>query len=200
MALKDALQTLSDRVTDAMGEMSPRDRKLLTGLLVVGVVALIGGSGWWVNGRLNDMQARLDDRSETLRLIGVMADDEKLNAEKAGQIEAELKRHSGTDLSTYMEQTAEKVGVRDRLDSVKEKQAIVDGNLEEKLYAVALSKLTVTEMSKLVKELESNGYPLKVRSLKLKTRNSGDEKLIDMNLDISAWRVVDDAAATKSEG
>jgi hypothetical protein len=28
----------------------------------------------------------------------------------------------------------------------------------------------------------------------------GDEKLIDMNLDISAWRVVDDAAATKSEG
>jgi hypothetical protein len=92
------------------------------------------------------------------------------------------------------------VGVRDRLDSVKEKQAIVDGNLEEKLYAVALSKLTVTEMSKLVKELESNGYPLKVRSLKLKTRNSGDEKLIDMNLDISAWRVVDDAAATKSEG
>jgi|GEM_PF-2621958 hypothetical protein len=200
MALKDALQTLSDRVTDAMGEMSPRDRKLLTGLLVVGVVALIGGSGWWVNGRLHDMQARLDDRSETLRLIGVMADDEKLNAEKAGQIEAELKRHSGTDLSTYMEQTAEKVGVRDRLDSVKEKQAIVDGNLEEKLYAVALSKLTVTEMSKLVKELESNGYPLKVRSLKLKTRNSGDEKLIDMNLDISAWRVVDDAAATKSEG
>jgi hypothetical protein len=200
MALKDALQTLSDRVTDAMGEMSPRDRKLLTGLLVVGVVALIGGSGWWVNGRLNDMQARLDDRSETLRLIDVMADDEKLNAEKAGQIEAELKRHSGTDLSTYMEQTAEKVGVRDRLDSVKEKQAIVDGNLEEKLYAVALSKLTVTEMSKLVKELESNGYPLKVRSLKLKTRNSGDEKLIDMNLDISAWRVVDDAAATKSEG
>jgi hypothetical protein len=166
----------------------------------VGVVALIGGSGWWVNGRLHDMQARLDDRSETLRLIGVMADDEKLNAEKAGQIEAELKRHSGTDLSTYMEQTAEKVGVRDRLDSVKEKQAIVDGNLEEKLYAVALSKLTVTEMSKLVKELESNGYPLKVRSLKLKTRNSGDEKLIDMNLDISAWRVVDDAAATKSEG
>jgi hypothetical protein len=200
MALKDALQTLSDRVTDAMGEMSPRDRKLLTGLLVVGVVALIGGSGWWVNGRLNDMQARLDDRSETLRLIDVMADDEKLNAEKAGQIEAELKRHSGTDLSTYMEQTAEKVGVRDRLDSVKEKQAIVDGNLEEKLYAVALSKLTVTEMSKLVKELESNGYPLKVRSLKLKTRNSGDEKLIDMNLDISAWRVVDDAAATTSEG
>jgi len=200
MALKDALQTLSDRVTDAMGEMSPRDRKLLTGLLVVGVVALIGGSGWWVNGRLNDMQTRLDDRSETLRLIGVMAEDEKLNAEKAGQIEAELKRHSGTDLSTYMEQTAEKVGVRDRLDSVKEKQAIVDGNLEEKLYAVALSKLTVTEMSKLVKELESNGYPLKVRSLKLKTRNSGDEKLIDMNLDISAWRVVDDAAATKSEG
>jgi hypothetical protein len=200
MALKDALQTLSDRVTDAMGEMSPRDRKLLTGLLVVGVVALIGGSGWWVNGRLHDMQARLDDRSETLRLIDVMADDEKLNAEKAGQIEAELKRHSGTDLSTYMEQTAEKVGVRDRLDSVKEKQAIVDGNLEEKLYAVALSKLTVTEMSKLVKELESNGYPLKVRSLKLKTRNSGDEKLIDMNLDISAWRVVDDAAATKSEG
>jgi hypothetical protein len=146
------------------------------------------------------MQSRLDDRSETLRLIGVMADDEKLNAEKAGQIEAELKRHSGTDLSSYLEQTAEKVGVRDRLDSVKEKQAIVDGNLEEKLYAVALSKLTVTEMSKLVKELESNGYPLKVRSLKLKTRNSGDEKLIDMNLDISAWRVVDDAAATKSEG
>jgi len=43
-----------------------------------------------VNGRLNDMQARLDDRSETLRLIGVMADDEKLNAEKAGQIEAAL--------------------------------------------------------------------------------------------------------------
>ena len=200
MALQDTLQQLSDRVTDALGEMSPRDRKLLTGLMAAAFLGVIGGSGWWMKTHIGTMQSRLDDRKETLRLIEVMGDDEKAASERAGQIEAELKRHAGTDLSTYMEQTADKVGVRDRLDSVKEKQATVDGNLEEKMYAVSLSKLSVNEMARLLKEVESNGYPLKVRSLKLKTRNSGEEKLVDMNMEISAWRVVEAPAAAKAEG
>lgn len=200
MALQDMLQQLSDRVTDALGEMSPRDRKLLTGLMAAAFLGVIGGSGWWMKNHIGAMQSRLDDRKETLRLIEVMGDDEKAAAERAGQIEAELKRHAGTDLSTYMEQTADKVGVRDRLDSVKEKQSTVDGNLEEKMYAVSLSKLSVNEMARLLKEVESNGYPLKVRSLKLKTRNAGEEKLVDMNMEISAWRVVDAPAAAKAEG
>ena len=198
-SFKETLEAFEGRIQDALADMSPRDRMLAAGLVVAATVGLLGGGGWWMKGRLNTLDARLADHEETLRLIRVLAAEQGSTADTEKEIETLLQKNAGTDLSTYLEQAAERTNVRDRLDAVKEKSSSIDGNLEEKMYAVTLSKLTVEEMGNFLYELEGNGYPLKVRSFKSKTKTGANGKVLDLTLDISAFRLVE-AAPAATEG
>jgi hypothetical protein len=198
--LSTRLDALRDRAQDALADMAPRDRGLLLGLVVLTTVGLAGGGAWWMHGTLSGLESRVETRADTLHLLKVMASEHEAAIGQSEEIKATLKEHSDTDMSSFLEQAAKNSGVADRLNQVREKSVTTNGVLEEKLYAVALSQLSTDEMSNFLFEVETSGYPLQIRTFKVKARTRKGEKTLNVDLDIAAFRVVEEEADAGEEG
>ena len=192
-SVQDRLAPLVNNARDALADMSTRDRRLLLGLVASGVVIMLTGGGWWMNQSLRDLESRVTSRADSLHMLKVMASDHAVAIGQAEEIKQRLKANEGTDLSSFLEQAAKNASVADRLTQVREKSSSTSGILEEKLYSVALTKLTTDEMAGFLFEVETAGYPLQIRNFKARTRKRKDEKTLDLDMDIAAFRVVNDS-------
>jgi len=188
--MKTKLNDLQDRIQDALAEMSPRDRKFLAGMVAGVAFLIIFGGGFWMNSSLAHLNGLADDRQEKLRLVQTLTVDHAAAIEQANAIEEQLRAHAGTDLSAFLEQSADKTGIRDRLDSVREKSTSNDGIIEDKLYSVSLSKVGLEEFSNFLYEVETSGFPMRIRSVKAKSKKTRDESILNITMDISAHRVL----------
>jgi len=187
--IPERLQPLIDRARDQLASMTERDRKLLLGLLVFFGLLLVGGGIFSMKSSLDTRQARVTDRQDTLRRVQLMAADYGESHDKAEQIAAKVAEHGDTDLSAYLEQVAQRTNVGDRLDSVRQKSQTSDGGLVETVYAVKLSNLTQEELPSFLFEMESTGYPIKVRNMTVKSRKRSDQVTLNVDLDVSAFKL-----------
>jgi len=191
-SLSTRIRAVSDRAQDAMANMSPRDRMLGLVTVVVVTLAVVVGGMLWMHSTISNQKSRVADRTDTLHLIKAMAADYQDNSAKAAAIEDLLRKHSNTDLSSFLEQAAGRANIGDRLSAVREKSTGSDEMLEEKVYSVSISRVTVEEMSSFLYEVESTDYPLRILSFKAKSRKRGDEKLLDLDMDVASYRLVGD--------
>lgn len=196
-AISTRLAALQERIQDILASMSSRDRTMFIGLIISAVVLITGGSTYLMNRSLSDLESRIDSQKHTLQIMKAMASDYEDSSEKAAQIEAELARNTNTDLSAFLEKSAKNTGIGDKLDAVKEKSTSSDGVLQEKLYAVTLSKLELSELSDFLYEIETAGFPMQIQALKVKTRTKKGEKTLSVDLDIAAYTLLD---TEESEG
>ncbi|MFT5681913.1 MAG: type II secretory pathway component PulM [Myxococcota bacterium] len=196
-AFSTKVAAIQERVQDLLASMSSRDRTMFIGLVIGAGVLVIGGSAYMMNRSLTDLDSRIDSQEHTLRIMQAMADDYEESSEKSAQIEAELASNTNTDLSAFLEKSAKTTGISDRLDAVKEKSTSSDGVLQEKLYAVSLSSLELTELSEFLYEIETAGFPLKILTMKVKTRSKKGEKTLSVDLDIAAYTLLE---TEESEG
>lgn len=194
------IEGIRERVQDVLAGMSQRDRRLLLGLVVSAALATLSGAGWWMKGTLSDLESRVESRSDSLHLLKVMSAEHEGAVGQSDEIKAKLKEHEGTDMSSFLEQAAKNSGVADRLNQVREKSTSTNGVLEEKLYAIALSKLTTDELSRFLFEVETSGYPLQIRTFKVKSRTRKGEKSLNVDMDVAAFRVLEDEAGAEEEG
>lgn len=191
-SLKTRLQAFVERIQDALEDLSPRDRRLLVGLVAGLLVLGLGAAIWAMSSSLSAQQSRVAERANTLRIIQEMSAEHAAAAASVEELEAKIAEYEGTDLQAFLDQASHRVGVSDRLDSVRDKPNAteVNGNLEERRYTAALSSLTLEEYTNFLWELESTGYPLRIRSSTVRTRTRLGEKTLSVDLDISAWRIV----------
>jgi type II secretory pathway component PulM len=196
-AISTRLAALQERIQDILASMSSRDRTMFIGLIVFGVLVITGGSAFLMNRVLGDLEERIGSQEHTLQIMKTMAADYEDSSEKAAQIEEELARNTDNDLSAFLEKSAKNTGIGDKLDAVKEKSSSSDGVLQEKLYAVTLSKLELTELSDFLYEVETAGFPMQIQTLKVKTRTKKGEKTLSVDLDIAAYTLLD---TEESEG
>jgi type II secretory pathway component PulM len=196
-AITTRIAAFQERIQDILASMSSRDRTMFIGLIVFGVLVITGGSAFLMNRVLGDLEERIDSQSHTLQIMETMASDYRDSSEKAEQIEEELARNTDNDLSAFLEKSAKNTGIGDKLDAVKEKSTSSDGVLQEKLYAVTLSKLELTELSDFLYEVETAGFPMQIQTLKVKTRTKKGERTLSVDLDIAAYTLLD---TEESEG
>lgn len=187
------------RFGEVVGNMSPRDRTLLVGLVVVALVFVVGGAGWLAKGYLADLRSRVADRETTLSQVSGMGAEYESAAKDIARIEDELRKHSGQDLSSFMEKASQKIGIVDNLKGVREKSARAEGNLEEKVYSVDLDKVTLSQLTSFLYEVEATGYPLQVRSTRVKASGQPGSRVLTVAMEISAFHLVEDAAGGAAE-
>ncbi len=196
--LTTRLRGLLDRIQDLLADMSPRDRALLLGLVGLSLVGAFGGALWWMSSTLSDLETRISDREDTLAAVQLAAAEYEVAADEAKAIEEQLKKHAGTDLSSYLEKAATTAKVKDKLKSVREKSSAVDGNIEEKLHTVSLNELTLDELTEFLYEVETSGYPLRIKTFRVKTRTRRGETSLNVDMDISAFQIIDDTPASEA--
>lgn len=182
------------RFEEAVGTLSPRDRKLLGGMAVMMTVFLLGGGAWLASRSISDVRSKIEDKEHKLVQLKVMRSDQEANQARIDEIEAVLRRNAGRDLSAFVEQSAQTAGMAGNLQSVREKSATTDGNLEEKIYQAEISKVTLQQLNDLLHALETGGYPLRIKNSKVRTTVSGGQKLLNVTLEIAAYRLIEEAA------
>lgn len=202
MAGLTVMEPVRARFSELVASMSPRDRTLAIGLVVFVVLSLLGGGYWLGRSILGDVRSRVEQRESTLALIKGLAADQAEATEQVATIEAELRKSSGQDLPSFMEKAAAKVGISTNLQGVREKQVVTEGSLEEKTYTVEVSKITLDQLTEFLYEVETGGYPLRVRTMKTKATTVAGAKLLNLSLEVSAFRLLDDGgtAAIDEEG
>lgn len=193
------LSPIRGRFAELVANMSGRDRKLFVGLVVTAYVLGLGGLWWLGNGQLASVQGSIDAQEHNLVLLNALAADQASAGEEAQKIERQLAKFAGQDLPSYLEKAAQKTGVTTNLQGVRDKSTTTDGSIEEHAYTVDLSKISLQQLTEFLYEVETTGYPLKIRSMKTKTVTLAGVKSLSVTMEISAFRLVDAATSTEEK-
>ena len=193
-AIGTRLQAVQDRILDILASMTSRDRRLALSLMGFMALVVMGGGLWWMNGTLRSLSNRVGDLEERLHLVNVLAADQAAAEDEARAIAEALKANAGTDLSSFLEQAAATAAIKDKLDQVKEKSTATDGTIQEKVYAVSLKDLTLSELTSFLYEVETARYPLQIMTFKVKSRKKGDARILNVDMDVAAYKVVEESA------
>ncbi|MFH1469707.1 MAG: hypothetical protein ABIO70_35300 [Pseudomonadota bacterium] len=186
---------LREGVQRALEGMSPRDRMLLYGMVIFFTAIAIGLGTWGVKGHLDRMEQTLQTRKAQLANVQQMAVDYQDGNEQLIEVEEKLNAFKGTNLSAFLEKCADKVQIRDSLKQVKERGSTTQEMLEEKQFTAQLRPVTLEQLVGFLYEAESSGYPLLIKTLTARTVTSGGVKSLDVTLDISAYKLLEEEAS-----
>lgn len=198
-----AITNISDRVGGIFGpiqsrleplldSLSPRDRMLLLGMSGFFGLVLIAGAGWWMTSTLDDLRGEIDDRKDALAFVRSEVAEFEASQDQLEGIEEELKKHSGTDFSAFMEKAAESADMKDQLSSVRPSSTTTLGSLEEKHYDVSVNRVSLPQFLDFLYQVETNGYPLRITSANLKGVTVSGAKLLNVKLEVSAFRLLEE--------
>ena len=191
--MRERIEEILDRIQDLLADMTPRDRQLLLGLTIALLVAIVAGSSYAMKKSLDTLELRVKERASDVQYVYTTAQEYADAQANLQVLEADLQKTSSVDLSAFLEQAAQKASI-DSPDSVREKSSTTEGNLEEKQFTVTLNDISLQQLSEFLYEAEASGYPLKIRTTKVKTKTKKDEKLLQVNMDISAFRAVQEGS------
>jgi hypothetical protein len=193
MSVASRMGHVTARVDAILEGLAPRDRKLLIGLTLFALVVLVGGGFFVMSGSLSAKETQLGERRADLNYVEVLAADYEASQVTLEEIEAELRKSGGQDLSAFLEKAATEVKIAENLDSVREKNVVELGSLEQKNYNVTVSRITQDQAVDFLYEVEGGGYPLKITSANFKVVKVKGEKFVTLKLDIAAYRLIESA-------
>jgi len=190
-AISNRIAALQDQIQDALADMKPRDRSMFIGLLLFVMVFIVSGSIWWMRSSISDLESRVADREHTLQQIKVLAAEHTATEVSVDKLSKQLSQHGATDVSSFIEKAAEKVGIREKLESVRQKTEADDGVIVESVYTVKLSRLDQTELARILTEVELSDFPVRIRAFKVRRRQRKGESYLDIDMDISSFKLAD---------
>lgn len=193
MSLATRMGHVTARVDAILEGLSPRDRKLLIGLVLFALVILVGGGFFIMSSSLDAKETQLAERRSDLNYVETLAEEYTSSQATLEEIEAELRKSGGQDLSAFLEKAATEVKIAENLDSVREKNVVELGSLEQKNYDVTVSRLTQDQVVDFLYEVEGGDFPLKISSANFKVVTVKGEKLVTLKLDIAAYRLLEGA-------
>jgi len=182
---------LQARARTLLEGLTPRDRMLLYLLVIAGTTALVVLGGLGLRGNLDRLQGEIDTRKGQLSMVQEMQREWREGQATLGQLEEKVTAHAATSFSAFLEKCADRVAIRDNLKQVKELSTATTDTLEERQYAVTVSRVTLDQLVGFLYEVETAGYPLRVLSTKIKTAVVGGQSLLDVTLEISSFRLIE---------
>lgn len=193
------VEPLRARFGGLVADMSPRDRALFLGLVLFAYLGVLGVAGWGGNALLRDVQSRIATKQAALTRLEAMEGEYVANSAKVVEIEASMRANGKQDFTAYAEKAAQKTGVATNLKAVREKGSTTEGNLIEKTYTVDLEKVTLGQLTDFLFEVEANGYPLRVRTARLKTTGPAGQRLLGASFEVATYKL-DESEAPAAEG
>lgn len=163
--------------------LSPRDRKLLVGLVICVIVAMTIGLWFFLQGQLETKASRV--RSAKDSLVAVMAleqEYQEANARFLAQ-KGRLEEYGKQPVTAFIEDLALKHSLNETLQ-VKQNASEHVGDIVQTRYTVDLKKAPQEALYRFLYDLETNGFPAKVDTASFKVVTVKKERQLDLNLDI----------------
>lgn len=172
--------------------LSPRDRRLLLGLLTFGVVVGLGLLWWTLYGVLDDKASRVRTARENLETAKLYQAEYQTAAASLAAQESRLRQYQGKRVSAHIEEIAGKRGVSDNLRAVNENGAEVVGNIKQTKYSVELKDLEHQDAIGFLYELETSGFPASVNHADFKAKKKRDGgSTLDLSLELVVFSLAE---------
>ena len=169
--------------------LSPRDRMLLTSLVIIVCVVGVALLWWTLYGMLQDRASRVMEMKGQLTQTLELQQDYLDAAEMIRSNEDRLKQFESQPLSAYLEQVAEKHGIQDELDDVEAGSTTQVGSIKQTNFHVKWKRVPFAEAMDLLYEIETSGYPLKITDATLKVSYIKREKMLDLILEMTVFKL-----------
>ncbi len=167
-------------------QLSPRDRRLLAGLLAFFGLLFVVFVAMTLRGRLDDKASRVVAHKETLSAMHELQREYAFAAARIEQAEARLREFGSKPLQAYVEETARRVDATDELAVSRQQSEVVQG-VEQTRYKVELRRVPLDAAVQFIYDLETGGYPLRVDAADFKTVTVQGEKFVRVTLELTSY-------------
>ena len=167
---------MKDFFNNATQNLTPRDRVLLVILVVAFTITgtLYGAKMMYEKIRfLQDDISELQGDIQRLKTFQQEQEDLRQSVQEGEEI---IAKHKNTALSAFLETTAQKLKIKEKLSSVSPKNTTKGTYFQEKNYTVSLRNLSTEEMGRFLYDIETNEYPLQIQSCNIVTKRSRAKK------------------------
>jgi general secretion pathway protein M len=168
------------------GKLSPRERIMVTLAGVAVALFVIFMISFRLQSGIRARELRIEEKTKALAQVGALAGGYRRVQADRGALEARLKG-AHTPLLSLVSQTGTALGIEVTDLRPVGAPAEVDGVTEESVE-VNLPRIDLVRLSKMVQQLEKGQGLVKVRRLRLSTRND-DPKLVDAMVVVSTYSV-----------
>lgn len=153
------------------------------------VLFLIGLPLSLASGKLSSLENQLEQGREKGRQIAHKLENYKqLQAQLKG---LEVKIGGGFDptLTTTMEQLAEKAGIKERIENIKQRAPTPSDMYDEVSADVRLTRITVPQLVDYLYNIENDpGHFLRIRQIQVKRRYD-NKQLMDVSFQVSTYKL-----------
>lgn len=169
--------------------MQPREQiiaMVATGIILIIVIVMpISLAGGKISKMENEITTGRDKINDVMREIA----DYNREKVKLSAIESQMKSGFDTSISTTLENIASQTGVKENVDSLKERPLIPSEIYDESSVDVRVSKLTLDQLVDFLYKIESErARVLRIKQLHAKPRYD-NKKLMDASFTVSTFKL-----------
>lgn len=164
--------------------LSPRDRKLLVGLVLVAVV--VGTVGFWymLHGVLDDKASRVRTAKETYVRVQQLEQEFKVAEAKFAGQRSGLEQFANQPVTAWIEDLAQKHELNEALTAVRQNAGEQLGEVVQTRYTVELKKASQESLYHFLYDLETCGYPARVQQANFRVVTVRKDKMMDLTLEL----------------
>jgi hypothetical protein len=164
--------------------LSPRDRKLLVGLVLSAVILATLGFWWLLHGVLETKASRVRAAKETFASVTALEQDYvAADAQFAAQKDR-LDEYSKQPVTAWIEELALKHELNTFVTSVRPSTSETIGDIVQTRYTVELKKAPQEPLYRFLHDMETSGFPARVKEAAFKVVTVKKEKQLDLQLEI----------------
>lgn len=189
MSFITTIRTAIDAQVDAL---SPKDSRLLGGLLVFILMLVVGGSFVVTTGSLDRKQAILQSNLDSVEFLEVAAAQlGEANAVVAAS-EDRLEKYKSEGFKPFVEKTARAQSID--LNTVTDQGSETIGRIKQTKYKISIKRVELSAVVDFIMALETSGYPMRIEDAHFKTVKASGEKVITLTLEVVALTLVSGGA------
>ena len=185
------LTRVSEAAERQLELLSPRDRRLLMGLLSFGTLVGLGLLWWTLYGMLDDKASRVRLAKENLTIATQMQANYKVASNKLADQETRLKQYSSQPISAKIEEIASNQGVLESLRSVNENSSEIVGKMKQTKYSVDFKAMPIESAMRLLYDLETDSYPVSIEMADLKVTTNREGKKMSLTLELVVFALAE---------
>lgn len=181
LPVRTGVTALVERQLEAL---SSRDRKLLVGLVLSGVVLFVFGFWYLLHGALDSKASRVRDAKDKLVAIQRLEAEYQGAAEQFAAQEDRLSQFARQPVSAFIEDLAKQNDLSEALTAVRNNKAEEVGDILQTRYTVELKKAPQESLYRFLHALETSGFPARVEQANFKVVYVKKEKMMDLTLEL----------------
>jgi hypothetical protein len=164
--------------------LSPRDRRLLVGLVLFVVVLATVGFWYLLHGILDTRASRVRAAKETFATVSALEQDYVAADAQFSAQKDRLEEYSKQPVTAWIEDLAQKHELKEQLSAVRQNTSEQIGDIVQTRYTVELKKAAQEPLYRFLHDLETSGFPAKVQEAAFKVVTVKKEKALDLQLEI----------------